>query len=228
MKRVSVVLSCWLAAACPPVFAQAGWYAGFSFGQSDTSRDLVTNRESTVTLGTDFHTEFDERDRALKATVGYGIRPWLAIEAGYADLGEHRLVMRFQGGDPPSPAQVILAREVTATGADVVLSYPFANGASIFGRAGAWRVRLKAATELEGNVVFNNGDPGERKRTTVKDETVPKFGAGFQWPIHPGAWVRVEWERYRKIGKAFEVGGSGTTGEADTDAFLAGFVFRFR
>ena len=226
MKRISGVLMS-LAAACAPALAQAGWYAGFSFGQSNTSRDLVENRESTVTLGADFHTAFDDRDRALKATVGYAIRPWLSIEASYADLGEHRLVMDFQGGDPPSPARVTLAREVTGAGADVVLSYPFGPGASVFGRAGAYRVRLKARTEIEGNVVFNNGDPGERKRTTVRDETVPKFGAGVQLPIHPDAWVRVEWERYRKIGKAFEVGGSGTTGEADTDAFLAGFVFRF-
>lgn len=227
MKRGCVLLFGSLAAACPPAFAQAGWYAGFAFGQSKTSRDLVTNRESTVTFASDFRSEFEDQDRALKATVGYGIRPWLAVEAGYVDLGEHRLVSRFQGGDPPAPAKITLAREATGAGADVVLSYPFGPGASVFGRAGAYRVRLKASAELDGNVVFTNGDPTERRRTTVKDETVHKFGAGFQWPIHSGAWVRVEWERYRKIGKAFEVGGSGTTGEADTDAFLAGVVFRF-
>ena len=227
MKRVPIGLFALLAAECPPAAAQAGWYAGFSFGQSNTGGELVANRESTVTFASGFHTDFDDRSHALKASVGYGIRPWLAIEAGYVDLGEHRLASRFQGGDPPFPAKITIAREVTGAGADVVLSYPFANGASVFGRAGAYRVRLRATAELEGNVVFTNGDPTERRRSTVKDETVRKFGAGLQWPIHPQAWVRAEWERYRKIGKAFEVGGSGTTGEADTDAFLAGFVFRF-
>jgi hypothetical protein len=39
--------------------------------------------------------------------------------------------------------------------------------------------------------------------------------------------MRLEWERYAKVGKAFEIGGSGTTGEADTDTLMVGVVFRF-
>lgn len=227
MRRVSVLLLWFLGAAAAPALAQAGWYAGFAAGQSRTSRDLVANRESTVTLASDFHSDFDDRDRALKATVGYGVRPWLAIELNYVDLGEHQVFTRFQGGDPPAPAAITLVREVTGAGADVVLLVPIGTGASMFGRVGAYRVRLRASAELDGNVVFTNGDPQQRKRTTVRDETVPRFGLGLQWPLAENARWRLEWERYRKIGKAFEVGGSGTTGEADTDTFLAGFVFRF-
>lgn len=228
MKRLAVALAAWIATAAPQALAQAGWYAAVSGGQSRTSRELVENRESTVTLATDFRSAFDDKDRAFKAAVGYRVWPALALEAGYADLGTHRVHSSFLGGDPPSPAAITLVREVAGYGVDVVFSAPIGSGASVFGRAGAFRARLKASAELDGNVVFTNGDPSERRRSTSKEETVGRFGLGLDWPVARNAWVRLEWERYLEIGKAFEVGGSGTTGEADTDAILAGFVFRFR
>lgn len=226
MKRIAVVTLS-LAAAAPPALAQAGWYAGASGGQSRTSRDLVANRESTVTLASDFRSDFDDKERAFKATVGYRFRPALAVEVNYSDLGTHRVFSSFLGGDPPAPASFTLVREVTGVGADVVLSAPLGGQATVFGRVGAFRARLKAGAELDGNVVFTNDDPLERRRSAVKDETVTRFGFGFQWPLAENAWARLEWERYSKIGKAFAVGGTGTTGEADTDALLLGLVFRF-
>lgn len=229
MKRIAAAIATVAAiAAAPQAFAQAGWYAAVTGGQSRTSRDLVANRESTVTLASDFRSDFDDKDRAFKAAVGY--RPWrmVAIEVNYADLGTHRVRSSFLGGDPPAPAAITLVREVTGYGADVVVFAPVGSGASVFGRVGAFRARLKASAELDGNVVFIPGDPSERRRSTSQEETIGRFGVGLDWPITPNASVRVEWERYREIGKAFAVGGSGTTGEADTDAILAGFVFRFR
>jgi opacity protein-like surface antigen len=227
MRSLALAMLLSFAAAAPPALAQAAWYAGVSGGQSRTSRDLVANRESTVTLATDFHSDFDDKERAFKATVGYRLRPALALEVNYSDLGTHRLLSSFLGGDPPAPASILVVREVTGVGADVVLSAPIGGRASVFGRAGAFRARLKASAELDGNVVFTNGDPLERRRSTVREETVARFGFGFQWPLAENAWARLEWERYRKIGKAFAVGGTGTTGEADTDALLLGVVFRF-
>jgi opacity protein-like surface antigen len=229
MKRLAIAAACTFAITAPPAFAQAGWYAGFSGGQSRTGRELVENRERTVTLATDFRSDFDDKDRAFKATVGYRMWRALAFEVNYADLGTHRVHSAFLGGDPPAPAAITLVREVSGFGADVVLSAPIGpQGAAVFGRAGAMRARLKASAELDGNVVFTNGDPSERRRTTVQDETVGRVGLGVQWPVAQNAWVRLEWERYLEIGKAFAVGGSGTTGEADTDTLLVGFVLRFR
>lgn len=224
--RPAAVLLC-LVALATPAFAQSSWYAGFSAGQSRTSRDLVANRESTVTLASDFSTTFDDKERAFKAALGYQAHRLLAVELSYVDLGAHELFASFLGGDAPAPASIRLRREVSGVGADVVLSAPLGNGAAIFGRVGAVRTRLKARQDLDGNVVFTNGDPSERSRSTVRDETVRHYGIGVQWPIDPRASLRIEWERYRAIGKPFEVGGSGTTGEADTDAVMAGVIFRF-
>jgi opacity protein-like surface antigen len=43
----------------------------------------------------------------------------------------------------------------------------------------------------------------------------------------PDVALRLEWERYANVGKAFAVGGSGTTGEADTDTWMLGVSLRF-
>jgi OmpA-OmpF porin, OOP family len=227
MTRLAIIALCSLAAAIPPAAAQSGWYGGFSAGQSRTSRDLVANRESTITLASDFDTDFDDKEGAFKGTLGYRINRWIAVEAAYVDLGSHRVLTRFLGGDPPAPAAIDLSRTVTGAGAGVVVFAPLGSEAVMFARMGLVRARLKARQALEGNVVFTGGDPSERVRSAVRGETVDHYGLGIEWAIDAQASMRLEWERYAKIGKAFQIGGSGTTGEADTDSVMAGVLLRF-
>ena len=229
MKRTSIRLLLALAAlATLPVQAQlTRWYAGGYLGQSLTGSELVRNRESTVTLASDFQTDFDSRDVAGKVTLGYQVLPGLAAEVDYTDMGKHSLVSDFMGGDAPAPAQIYLERRIKGFGADAVLTWPIAPQWKILGRIGAFHAELKATQALDGNVVFTNGDPSERVRTTRKSETVLRYGAGMQWELTPCSLLRLEWTRHEKIGKAFAVGGSGTTGEADTDTVLVGFLYRF-
>lgn len=227
MTRLAILALCSLAAAIPPAAGQSGWYGGFSVGQSRTSRDLVVNRESTVTLASDFDTDFDDKEGAFKAMLGYRWNRWIAAEAGYADLGSHRVFSPFLGGDPPAPALIDLTREITGVGADAVVFAPLGREATVFARVGLVRARLKARQALDGNVVFTGGDPSERVRSAVRRETIRHYGVGVEWAIDAQASMRLEWERYAKIGKAFEIGGSGTTGEADTDTLMVGVAFRF-
>jgi hypothetical protein len=216
-----------LAAVALPASAQGPWYAGLSAGESRTSRELVHNRESTVTLASDFHTDFDDRDLAFKATVGYRFHPRFAVEVDYTRLGTHSLLANFLGGDAPAPASIFLERKVSGYGMDAVFFQPIAKDWSAFARVGAYRTTLTAHAELDGNVIFTNGDPMERARTTTRHETVARYGLGMQWEIETCSSLRVEWTRHADIGKAFAVGGTGTTGEADTDAILVGFLYRF-
>jgi opacity protein-like surface antigen len=227
MTRLAILALCSLAAAIPPAAAQSGWYGGISVGQSRTSRDLVVNRECTITLGSDFDSDFDDKEGAFKGTLGYRLNRWIALEAGYADLGSHRVLTRFPGGDPPLPAAIDLTREITAAGADVVVFVPLGREAAVFARLGLVRTRLKARQALDGNVVFTGGDPSERVRSNVRNETTDHYGIGIEWAIDAQASMRLEWERYAGIGKAFAIGGSGTTGEADTDTLMVGVVLRF-
>jgi OmpA-OmpF porin, OOP family len=225
-RPIAATLVALAAVAAPAAHAQSPWYLGISAGTSETSDDLVRNRESTITLATDLRTDFDDRDSAWKATLGYRVNSWLAVELNYADLGRHSTFTSFMGGDAPAPSAIALDREIKAYGIDAVFMAPL-GGFEVFGRIGAAHTTLDARQELFGNVVFTGGDPDERVRTASRDETVARYGVGGQWRFGRNMALRVEWERYADVGKAFRIGGSGTTGEADTDVYSVGVLFHF-
>ena len=229
MHRQNFFLAAALASLALPAAAQyPRWYAGSAGGQSQTSDDLVSNRESTVVNavpGT-IQSDFDSKGNAWKAFGGFRFNDMIAIEINYADLGRHHLTTSFVGGDPAFPGSISITRKISGFGADAVFSVPFGERFALFGRVGAFRSRLEADAVLDGSVVFTNA-PGERQRSVAQNETVAKFGVGGDWWFRPNAALRLEWERYQKIGKAFAVGGSGTTGEADTDSVTLGVMMRF-
>ena len=228
MKIRPVALFLTVTALAAPAWAQVTpWYIGIAAGESRTSDDLVANRQSTITLATDFQTDWDARDLAFKATAGYRFLSWFAVEVDYTSLGKHQLVSSFMGGNPPAPARTIVERKIDGFGADAVFLAPVVPQWKILGRVGAFHAKLKASQKLEGNVVFTNGDPSERERSASQSETVLRWGVGAQWEISDCSLLRLEWTRHEDIGKAFRVGGSGTTGEASTDAILVGFYYRF-
>lgn len=217
-----------LAVAGLPMMAHAaGWYGTVSAGQSRTSKDLVQNRESTIVNATNIQTEFDDKDNAFRIGAGFRFNEVLAIELNYADLGRHSTFTTMLAGDPAAFASIALEREISGFGADLVVFAPLNPRFSIYGRVGAFRSRLKASAALSGNIVFTNGDPSETSRSTTQDETVLRYGIGAAWEMWRNGSLHIEWERYNKVGKAFAIGGSGTTGEADTDAAWIGVTQRF-
>lgn len=217
-----------LAAVAMPAAAQVSWYAGIAAGQAKTDRELVANRESTLTQAASISTAFDARDSAWKTFAGVRFNPVLALELTYADLGSHRMITTLQGGDPPLPAAIAIDRRISGYGLDLVATAPLGwSRVEIFARAGAFRSRLEATAALSGNIVFTGGDPNERVRGTTRDETVLKLGIGAECRLAGNAAMRLEWERYTSVGKPFAIGGSGTTGQADTDVVSLGVTMRF-
>ena len=228
MKTLTATLLLAVTASAAPAAAQVTpWYIGIAAGESQTSDDLVANRESTITNAVSLQTAFDARDVAFKATVGYRFFPWLSVEVDYADLGKHRLATDALGGNPVQEARLVLERKISGFGADAVFMAPVAPQWKVFGRVGAFHAKLEARQALEGNIVFTNGDPSERERSISQSETVLRWGAGMQWELSDCSLLRLEWTRHEDIGKAFCVGCSGTTGEASTDSVLVGFYYRF-
>ena len=226
IRRIPLFLAAALATA--PALAQIPprWYLGISGGESRTSHKLVENRESTVVNGSASSTDFDAKDGAWKVFGGLRVNPWLALEAGYTDLGRSTLVTHTVRVDGLEGA-VAIRRKITALGADVLISAPLGPRFTVFGRGGAYRTKLKAEAQLDGGIVFTDGSPDERSRSTTFNETVPHFGAGLEWNWRPEASLRIEWERFKDVGKAFAVGATGTTGEADTDLASIGVLMRF-
>ena len=227
MHRTSTVVLLVLATFSVPALAQSPWYGGVSLGQSKTDAELVANRESTVVNASVTGSDFDSKDSGYKVFGGYRLAPHLAVELNYADLGKSRLFTGIVTSNPPLLGSVILNRQISGFGADLVVSAPLGARTLIYGRVGVVRSRLEAEALLSGNIVFTSGDPGDRERRTTVNETVKRYGVGAEWLFGRGMGMRVEWERWLDVGKAFEIGGSGTTGEADTDFYSVGFVYRF-
>jgi opacity protein-like surface antigen len=224
----SLVMAAAVGVACiSPLAEAAGWYAGVSVGQSRTSRDLVNNRESTIVNATDLRTEFDAKDNAWKIGGGFRFNEVLAVELNYADLGKHSIVTTMLAGDAPAFAAIAIERKISGFGADLVVTAPVAPRFTVYGRVGAFRTNLEASAALAGNIVFTNGDSSDSTRSTKQHETVLRYGFGGQWDLWPNGGLHLEWERYNKVGKAFAIGGSGTTGEADTDVVWLGVTQRF-
>ena len=170
---------------------------------------------------------FDDKDTAFKVFGGYRFNPWLALELNYADLGESRLVTSILTSNPVATGSAAMDRRISGFGADVVVSAPFGEQFSVFGRVGAVRAQLEAHTALSGAIVFTNGSPNDRERTVTLDETVGRYGVGADWTFNQNFALRIEYERWLDVGKKFEIGGSGTTGEANMDFYGVSLVYRF-
>jgi len=216
------------ALACAQAYAQAPayplpprFYLEASGGQATTSNELVRNRESTIVNGTDIHSDFDSRDTAWKFGGGWRLLPWFALELNYADLGRVKLDTMLTS-PTGAPAGISIDRKVTGWGVDAVFMAPIAPRFGVYARAGAFRSHLETSARLSGNIVFTNGDSSESSRSVTLDETVGRFGVGLRWEAWRNGGIHAEYERYTNIGKAFAVGGSGTTGEADIDAWWIG------
>jgi opacity protein-like surface antigen len=200
---------------------QPPWYLEASGGEARTSDQLVRNRESTIVNGFDIHSDFDAKDAAWKFGGGWRALPWLALELNYADLGRVKLETALTG-PTGLPAGIAIDRKVSGWGVDAVFSVPVAPRFALYGRAGAFRSHLETSARLSGNIAFTNGDSSDSSRSTTRDETVGRFGAGLRWEAWRNGALHAEYERYRSIGKPFAIGGSGTTGEADVDAWWIG------
>ncbi len=216
-----------LAIATLPAAAQSPWYIGISAGQSKTDTELVVNRESTVVNASVTGSSFDSQDSGFKVFGGFQFTPHVAVEVNYADLGTSRLFTGILTANPPLSGSVDLQRQIEGFGVDLVVRAPIGPRATIFGRVGAVRSRLEATAVLDGNIVFTSGNTTDRSRSTSVTETVTRYGLGAEWLFGRGMALRVEWERWLDVGKAFEIGGSGTTGEADTDFYSVGIAYRF-
>jgi opacity protein-like surface antigen len=213
--------------AALPSFAQVSWYGIAAGGVARTDINAVRNREETLINISSLNTDFDDTDAAWKLTAGLRINRALALELSYVDLGKATTATRGLGGEPALPFGFIVGRKVTGLGLDLVGSVPvIPRYLDVIGKVGVYRTTLKADATLEGNIVFSN-NPGDTHRSAERKEDTTHLGIGLQHAITPRWSVRAEYERFFSIGKPFQIGGVGTTGEADIDVAWIGIVGNF-
>lgn len=224
-KKTIPLVAAAFAVAFPAAAQNTPWYLGVGFGQSKTDANLVTNREANINPATDFSSSFDDKDSAWKATLGYRISELFSLEANYADLGKVTIDTRFTvpGG---TPGGVFSERKVKGYGLDLVVGTPLFERFAVFGRLGYFRAETQATATLSGDTFFADGDP-RTSRTNKVNNNSTKYGVGVDWLLTKNASVRFEWDRLVDVGRKFEPGVSGATGEADMEMWSLGAIWRF-
>lgn len=223
MKRLLVApLVCSLLAATAfpvAVFAaEPYWYLGASVGQSRI--DATTAEIDQAFLIDDGFvasgTTLDKTDTGWKGYLGYRFNRFFALEGGYADLGEATFNTTIIGA--PSPYVTPFPINATATADGVtfagVLYLPLTERFSFLAKAGMFRWQAEFTERIPGT--------GITRVSRSERETDPAYGAGAELGLTDALRLRVEFERFKDVGK-----GIGGREGRDIDYYSAGVVLRF-
>jgi OmpA-OmpF porin, OOP family len=185
--------------ASPLVFSQNGeptddgfnfraepshWYIGGNYGRTVESIDdgEIAN---TIIGGGLTGMEDDDSDRGYKFFVGYQFNHYLAVEAGYVDLGDFGVRVARD----PDVGTLTSDTSYKGYNLDVVGTWPMTQRLSAFGRVGAFHY------QTEENFIGTQSLAASLSRDDK--DTGYKFGAGLEYSFTDRLSARVEAERYR-------------------------------
>jgi opacity protein-like surface antigen len=185
------------AAAAAPAAARAEAFVSASAGRS--SWDVECS----------FAVSCKKRDSAGTIRAGYGLSPYVGIEARYFDLGEGS-VSFVSGMSLPAMTPIITDARISAKGGGVnlILSLPVAERFSVSGIAGLARTSAR----------IRNSSPGFSIDDSTR-ATKPYYGVNVAYAISPALALSLEADRYR-------IGFADST--ASVDMFGVGLTYRFR
>jgi len=235
IQRAIQVTVCGLCAATslPAVAAetQAGFYVGLGAGQSsfdiekseldDVVLDVLFSQGLLVTSGA---STFEDSDTALSLFAGYHFNPYIAVEAGYIDLGtaEYRSTGTVNPPGPVVSAPTAVDIDVESTGFTLAAlgSLPLGEVVDLHGRLGF----LFATTDLSVTARIGSGVGAD----TEKLDSIGGFfsvGTGFNVGEH---WsLSLDWTRYDNVGDEDEDDDPDTQAGFNIDALSVSAMFRF-
>ncbi len=199
-----------LLAAAPCV--QAQWYVGASAGESRNSYKGAGQADQLLDLGFDgASSSIDDKDAAYRIYAGYQLHRYVAVEAGFVDLGRTSITSTVL------PAGSLDTR-IRAKGFDVsaVGMLPLGEQFTVFARVGAFAAETRASYSGRGSVLLFDGEQTQKKRSTNV-----VYGVGATFNFTPRFALRAEYNRYSKLGDDL------TGGEFDTRTLSAGIQYRF-
>jgi hypothetical protein len=199
-RLVMAVLA--LMAAAPAAAQDAKFrnmYLGASMGLSmyhDFCDNAAVNSTTPVT-------SCEEKPNAYRGFVGYRFNRNLALEVGYAGLGQATALANV--GGPLLPVRM------KAKGWDysAVLSFPFSDSLYGYGRLGAYTMRVWTDTFVANAPTV----------TTAETNTGFTTGLGLGYDLGI-LGLRADWQRYLNIG-------GGSVAEDTVDTLTLGVLFRF-
>ena len=194
------------AAFLPDAYAQD---TRFYVGAADLAHaNIRVSNSSLLAAGlTSPTTTKDRSETGWKVFAGYQFNQYLAVEGGYAVIGD----FDFTSVTPAGTVR-ITSMEPTAWNLDAVGTLPLPYNLSLYARAGIVRSETEVSVTGTGAAVV--------PRSSFKDKDWGYHaGVGVAFDFHRNVGVRIEWERYRVA--------DGIGGKGDVDLLSWGFRIKF-
>jgi OOP family OmpA-OmpF porin len=210
---------------------QPGFYVGIGAGESsfdikksDFDAAVLSGLRSGGLIVTSNASSFEDSDTTLALFAGYHFNQYIAVEAGYIDLGaaEYRSTVIVNPPGPVVSLPVAASIDVESTGFTLagLGSLPVGNFFELHGRLGLFFAQTDLS--LTANVAStSDGD-------TETFDSIGGFygvGAGFNFGEH---WsLSLDWTRYDNVGDEDEDDDVSTEAGFDIDALSISAMFRF-
>lgn len=228
-KTLSVLLATTMLGVAGTAFAQQSpIYVGASAGASRLDFDFTgqVRTLSTGVLPVTRASLTDKEGSAYKLTLGYQALPWVAVELDYVDLGKFANSYEFNGlGRYTRQGQY----ELDGFNVSAVFTHQIDDQFSLHGRLGAFRSNYKYSETGENFPAFQPSNEPPTHRFVAPDlkDTSFSVGIGGMYKVNKNLGVRLEWDRYTKIGNPVD-NNENSNGKFDAvDLFTVGVVWRF-
>jgi len=210
-KHLMRALACSAAfAAASATSAHAQFYLGASAGQSKAGLNGGDIASQLLDLG--FSTpsiSLSDKTTSYGLKLGYQLGPYVGVEGNYTDLGK----FSYQANVTPVGS---LNTELKATGygLDLVGTLPIFDKFSLLGRAGVQRMKTDGVFNGSGSIDLVTSSASQTS-------TAGKIGFGVQYDLSQNLGLRLEVERFRKLG------GNALGSAFDADNYSIGILLKF-
>lgn len=195
--------------------ADTGFYGYLAAGQSQSDRQAEADRALTGAGATAFTSSMDDTATAWKIQAGYRFNKNLAVEGGYAKLGE--LAYRAAITAPVVETGVV-SLDIDGWNLDVVGRLPFNDSLTGFAKVGAFVYNLDY--QCIGTVYC-----GTASRSA--SGTSLHYGLGVDYAFAGNWFARAEYEVFTEVGDPMSADGAAGTSQEDVRLASVGVGYRF-
>jgi OOP family OmpA-OmpF porin len=153
----------------------------------------------------------DDEGTAWSVTVGYRINRYLAVEAGYVNLGTLSDTQSIDFPPVFGVGSLSFHRELETAGPSLTVfgTLPLSANWQLYARAGMLFADTDLTTSINGNSNTSSFD---------SDATTLGAGAQYDWGGH--------WSGRLEFQRTMDVGGDDVASSADVDSISLGFLYR--
>lgn len=199
-----------VALAATAVSAHAGdWYGLGMITRSSANTDHAAADGALSAAGaTGLSASTDDKSNKWRLQLGYQFNDYLAVEAGYIDIGKTKYSATYTGGSASG--------EIKSGGPDVVAlgMLPLGNGFSAFGELGLIDAKTKTSLSASG-VAAAASDKYDKTKLR------PLYGVGGIYNFNDTTAMRVSLERVNNLGD------KGRLGNMDVNMYSIGLSYKF-